>query len=304
MNNEKYEDLEKNRPNLSEQEMEEYLEKFYQTSMEKINSCSNAIKTFNIIGVISFIGFLILLAVRLTKDIRFSILYLLIPALVCVISFAIVLNMYLRLKDIFDEAEKQKEEDTSQIGSILTYFCLNTCAVGVIIYLILLSLKIENFVDAQWNIITMPFYLVLGILCFYWIFIIPAFWHNKLFYEMVMISFYLICGFTFTFMINFKLDGDYSTSYLKIFSVPLFALGLNIILSMVMCLISEKNDLFSKILKVVFLIFAFISLLLIPLKADSLLKFYDNWVPVVLFLSGFTVVILEKTFYLFSRDDQ
>lgn len=302
MINEKYEDLEK-KPLSSEQEMEDYLEKLYQNSMERINTCSDAIKYFNFIGVVTFLAFLILLAVRLSNDLKFSCFYLLVPGLLSVISFAIVLNMYLKLKDIFDEVENQKEEDTSHLGSILTYFCLNTCATGVVIYLILLCLKIENLLDAQFNIISVSLYISLGIMCFYWIFILPAFWHNKLFYEIVIISFYLICGFAFIFMINNKLDGNFSTSYLKVFSVALFSSGLNVVLSIVMCLISQKAELFSKILKTFVLILTFISIILIPLKADSILKFYDYWFPIVFIIFGVIVLILEKTFFP-SKDNE
>ena len=97
-------------------------------------------------------------------------------------------------------------------------------------------------------------------------------------------------------MINNKLDGNFSTSYLKVFTVALFSLGLNIVLSIVMCLASQKAELFSKILKTFVLILTFISIILIPLKADSILTFYDYWFPIVFIIFGVVVLILEKTF--------
>ena len=169
MSMQKFEDLNKCKEiSKDDHELDEYLTKLYEKNMERIVNLSKIIQISQVIGIFSFLIFLILLAFRSSQTSNFSVFYLLFPSTVCLISFTVLLNMYLKLKEIFDEAEKDREEDnSSQIGSILTYFSLNTCAISILAYLILICLRIEGFINSQWNVITIPLYLATGIAVFY-----------------------------------------------------------------------------------------------------------------------------------------
>ena len=212
-------------------ELDEYLLKIYEKNMEKINTIQKVIKIAQLTGIFSFLIFLIIIAIRVNSiSFAFSWFYMLIPTIICLLSFTIVINMFLKLKDIFDEAEKFRDEDeSSQIGSIVSYFCLNVNSLNILVYLILFSLKLENIIDAQFNVISVPLYVFLGVSLFYSIFILPAFTQNKLYSEIIMIFVYIISSFTFLILLNFKLDLNLNGQFLNIFIPVFFSLGLHLI---------------------------------------------------------------------------
>ena len=164
---------------------------------DKITFITNTINITEIIGYFSFLAFLLMLTIRLSPNITFSWLILLAPSIACLVSFTILLNMYLKLKDIFDESENFNEEKNSSIGSILTYFCLNTASICIIIFLVLISLKLQGIIALKLNEISIPLYLLSGIALFYYIFIFPAFVKNKLIFPLVMLGVYLVTSFIF-----------------------------------------------------------------------------------------------------------
>jgi hypothetical protein len=302
----KFEDLNKCKEiSKDDHELDEYLTKLYEKNMERIVNLSKIIQVSQVIGISSFLIFLILLAFRSSQTSNFSVFYLLFPSTVCLISFTVLLNMYLKLKEIFDEAEKDREDDnSSQIGSILTYFSLNTCAISILAYLILICLRIEGFINSQWNVMTIPLYLATGIAIFYWIFILPAFLQNKLYFEISIIFAYLVCGLVFTIMFNFKLDKSYSSSYFNILIPLLFALGFHFILNILSLFSLVKQQIFSTICVILFLFLSFTSFVLVGLKADGKFTGYEFWLPIIIFTVGYSLLVGESLYRVFIDEKE
>ena len=163
-------------------EINPILLKIIEKYKDKINSISLLINVSEIIGYISFLGFLLILTIRLSENFNFSWLILLIPSLICLISFTFEMNMYLKLKDIFAEVVMTEEGTSSSLGSFLSYLCLNFGSLCLIVYTILLFLKLDGFIK-NLNEIAIPMYMLKGIIIFYYIFIFPAFIKNKMILE-------------------------------------------------------------------------------------------------------------------------
>jgi hypothetical protein len=302
-NFEKIADLEKNNAgNDSNSELEEYM-KIYESELERINRISNVIRFSQLVGIFAFLSFLVLLTIRVSKNFEFSIFYLLIPAIVTLVSFTIMLNMYLKLKDIFDEKEKKDDEDNnSQIGSILTYFTLNTVALSVFIYLLLICLRVENIIESLWNVVSIPFYVTLGIGIFYWIFLLPAFIQNKLYAEIITIFTYLICSFAFLILLNLKLDKNFTGAYFNVFIPLLFAFGLNLISCLVNFFVNKLKFL-PKLPEIIFFVLTLIALILVPMRLDANKNYYDYWLPGLFFTTGYCFIIFEKTISLITEEE-
>lgn len=299
----KFNDVENNIENFRALEEEECLAKIYEQNLEKINIISQTIKITQITGLSFFLIFLILLAIRVNKNFNFSWFILLIPALTCLTSYTVLFNMYLKLKDIFDEAEKSKEDDdTSQIGSLITYFCLNFISLNIFVYLVLFCLRVENVILTQWNLISIPIYITLGIAFFYWIFILPAFFQNKLYIEILLIFVYISCLFVFILLLNFKLDNNYTKSFTKIFIPIMFVLGLHMTLMLININEALKNgEILKNLTGIGFIVFSLISAILTFLKADQTLDTYDYYLPVVIFILGYILCIFDQILILCFR---
>ena len=282
---------EENHKEITELEMD-FNQQLYEKYGEIINTCSNTINITNLIGIFSFLGFLVLLNIRTAYS--FSWFFLLIPAYMCVFSFIINLNTYLKLNDIIEEAQQHADQEVSKIGSILSYFCLNSVSLCIVIYLLLVSLQIEEVIVSSWNLIAIPIYLSLGILTFYWIFILPAFLHNRLYWETSLTLVYLICSFVFTSMLNFKLDKTYSGGFINISASLLFALGYNFIYITIQAFYTQKLQLSGKLSSIAFLAISIVSLVLLGLKADGILLSMHYWVPVFIFTLGLFIFLIEK----------
>jgi hypothetical protein len=293
-NRKQHEEIEINNDNENENEIDERLLKIYERNLSKISKVSYWMKVFKITGIFTFLIFLITLTVRV--KVSFSNFFLLSLIIVALICFTGLLNMYLKLKDIFDEEEvtTEGEEGSSQIGSVLTYFCLNTVAISFMIYMVLVCLKLENFITINWNIIGVPIYVVFGIFLFYAIFILPAFLQNKLYIELIIIFVYLICGFVFTILLNFKLDKNLNSSFMNVFTSIIFALGLHTIYILIEIFNNFKSETFSKFGALIFALLSIVSLVLIPLKADGLIPNMDYWLPASLVCTGYVFFVLDK----------
>lgn len=302
-------------------ELDEYLTKIYEQNVDKINKISRIIQYSSFFGIISLLVFLILVAIRTSNSsLTFSFFFILIPALSSVTFFTVFFNSYLMLKDIFDEAEKKKDDDSNglQIGSMLSYFCLNAVAISVIIYLVVFCLKIDNYLIIQWNVISVPLFIILGIGVFYFVFILPAFIQNNLIFDLILIFCYLITSFMFTICLNFKLDGILAYEYTYIFIPIILSLFLHIVFSVIsfikendsnseklndkMC---EKNDIYSKICFITAMIFTLTAFILIPLKLDAMINIH-NWIPTGMIVIAYMFVVNEKiySFFVEEKDDE
>jgi hypothetical protein len=215
--------------------------------------------------------------------------------------------MYLKLKDIFDEAEKKKDEENNgfQIGSILSYFCLNTVAILTIIYVVLCVLKIEEFISTQWNLMSVFLYVVMGIGFFYSIFILPAFLQNKLIVEILLILFYLISGLIFLILINLKLDDNFDFTYICVTSSLLITLGIHVIYAG-FSVFKFKDQTYYRISFFICISMLFAGTFIIASKADRIIDSIENWVGPVLFIIAYVFLVSDKVSELIfgEKDDE
>lgn len=275
--------------------------KVYEKYNAKINSISTTINISEIIGYISFLTFLIMLAIRLSPELSFNWLILLIPALICLVSFTILLNMYLRLKDLFDQSEIIQEEKSNNLGSILSYFCLNTGSVSIIIYLVLLSLQLQGYILIKLNEVAIPLYIFLGISLFYYTFIFPAFLKNKLIFPLAMTGLYIIASFVFFAMINTKIDSRSTGLFINIFLTLLIAIFFHIMCYFYL-LVATQTKFVNIISIVVSLSLILAGILLIGLKLDNFVSI-DNWIPIVIFIIAYITLISDKLFHWFEKNN-
>jgi hypothetical protein len=296
----KYQDAEKNSAN--DMEYDEYMSKIYERNIEKIIKYSNIIKFSQLSSYLSFFIFTLLLFFKLYKLLEFTTFILLIPASSAILSFALMLNMYLKLKDIFDEAQKSIDlVNVTSVGTLISYFCLNTCTINILIYLALLCFRIEGMISTQWNIISIPFYFNIGLLFFYWIMIIPAFFQNKMYSEVTITCAYLIGSTIFFFWFNFKLDELYSNTFLNILIPVMFPLGLHFILSVVELIRSSKSDIIKKINTCLFTFASLTSVILTGLISENQVKL-EYWCPVLIFTFAYSFILLEKLIKIINEE--
>lgn len=284
-------------------EMEEYLSHIYVSNMTRINLFSSVIKLSQISGIISFLIFLGLLTFKVNPDSSIPTFFLLIPALVTLVSYTIVLNMYLKLKDIIDEVEAMKTEDDGvQIGSIISYSCLNLAALSVFVYLILLTLKVDNDILASWNVIAVPAYIFYGVVVFYIIFITPAFIENKFYSEVSLLYSYVICSLVFFLLMCLKLDRELTATYPTLFIPLFFTLGLHLVHAFIDLLSNFKSEFYSKILMPILIMLIFLATILVSLKAEKITH-YPNFVPVLMWLISFVALVSPKFWSLISEKE-
>lgn len=276
-------------PINNETEFDEELLRIFQKNMSRIISITKWIQIFKTTSLISFLSFLIVLTARLITN--FSWFFLLIPSLTSLLAFTLYLNNYLKLKDIFDEESNNLdssgnyEDNTSQIGSIISYSCLNLSSLSVTIYLILLAAKLENVLYTSFNTIGIPIYLLSGIFIFYAIFILPALISNGLIFEIILIFVNILGGSIYFVLQNLRLDGNINISYLTVFSPIITILTMNVCYT-IYNVMKSVDVLNSHKIGVFFLVFSvLVSFVLIPLKLDGYINIKD-WVFMVIILFG------------------
>jgi len=267
---------------------------------DKLTSITNTINQTEIIGYISFLVFLLMLTIRLSPNITFNWLILLAPSLTCLFSFTIFLNMFLKLKDLFDGAENfDEEEKNSSFGSILSYFCLNSISLCLLIFLILLFTRLQNIITLKLNEIAIPFYVLSGIVLFYYIFIFPAFIKNKMIYQIFMTGVYILGSFIFMVLINTKIDNNSFGLYSFIF-IPIFiGISLHIAFYIYMIINSSKNNYLNLMTVLFSLLLLFSSLLLIALRLDDFINIYI-WIPMVMLIFSFMLIVSDKLYNFFE----
>jgi hypothetical protein len=278
--------------------------KIIEKHQDEITNITNTITVSELIGYVSFLVFLLMLTIRLASNINFNWIILLVPALTCLISFTILLNAYLKLKDLFDELENEnfeEEKTNTSLGSILSYFCLNTASLCVLVYLILLSLKLQNIIAINFNEIAIPIFILFGIAVFYYIFIFPAFIKNKLIFPLFMFGLYIIASFIFIVLLNMKLDKNIQGGYYSlVFFSMLISISFQMLCYTYLLVKSNKNNFLNYISIIFALLLLLISLLLTGLKLDSVITI-ENWVPMVLVIFAYIILVSDKLYALFDK---
>jgi len=289
----------------NEKEIDEELLRIYEKNMAKIIGISKWIQIYKITAIISFVLFLIILALKL--GLNFSWFFLLIPSLTTMITYTLYLNNYLKLKDIFDEetalAQEKNQDNSSHIGSVLSYLCLNLSVLCLTVYLILLSAKLENMLNTSFNMIGIPFYIMLAVFIFYSIFIMPAFISNNLIAEILLIFLFVIGGSVYFILLNLKLDKNINIVYLLVFSPLIFVLTFYIGYSIFNFTKTWNTPQSQKFGDFFFAISVLIASVLISLKLDNHIKIKD-WVMVLIIIFGSIFIVFDNFSNLFSKDNE
>lgn len=277
----------------------------------KIATITNTINISEFTGYISFLVFLVILSIRLSPKISFNWLILLAPAATCIISFTILLNAYLKLKDLFDESDNFEEEEhntknnNGSLGSILSYCCLNTASLSILVYLVMLTLKLQGILNIiNFNDMAIPIYILYGIAVFYYIFIFPAFIKNKMIFLLFMFGLYIIASFIFFILLNMKLDKSIQGGYYSlVFFSMLLAIGLHMICFCYLIAINiyEKKNILNHISITIALLLLLVVLLLTGLSLDNVIKI-DNWIPSVIAIFAYMILVSDKLYSFFDKN--
>lgn len=284
--------------NKKESDLEEHLNKLLEANIEKITTCTQVLNVTQKIGTVTFLIFLVLLGFKMKFNIRsFMWVYVIIPLVISLISFTIMIHMYLKLKDIMDDAERFEEEgkhsSSVNFGTFISYLCLYALSINFLVYLICFSFKMDFMIFTKWNTIAITIYINLVIFLFYTVFVLPAFIQNKLYFEISFILSYLINSTAFILMLNLKLDQILDAKFYLVF-IPLYiALSYHFLFSIVNLFLT-KGGYFGRICVVIFLGSTLLFSALINSKLDGYLSTLPDWVPVLGIILGIKILMLEK----------
>jgi hypothetical protein len=272
---------------------------YYKSLEEKLSFYEDTITKGKIVSMGSLLCFLIILSLNICLTSRFSWLYLLIPGLITIIILTIVFNLFLRIEEIIDSLEKKDVN----IGTIISYFCVNVVSISITVYLILFCLKMDNIISAQFSIISIPLYILLGVSLFYLIFIIPALIQQGMYFELLVISGYIINTFFFLLMINFKADSSSASFKFSTILVPLWvAISLHFLYIMFSSVVKEES--FNKHLFFYIFLAAFLaSTVCLCLKNDSNIGI-QNWVVCLFSVTALSSYIIEFFLHHILKQDE
>lgn len=272
---------------------------YYKSLEEKLSFYEETITKGKIISMGSLLFFLLVLSLNICLTSKFSWLYLLIPGLITIVFLTMVFNLFLRIEEIIDSLEKKDVN----IGTLISYFCVNVVSISITAYLILFCLKMDNIISAQFSIISIPLYILLGVSLFYLIFIIPALIQQGMYFELLVISGYIINAFFFLLMINFKADTSSTTFKFSTILVPLWvSISLHFLYIVFSSVVKEES--FNKhIFFYIFLVSFLASTVCLCLKNDSDF-IINNWIVCFFSVTALSSYIIEFFLhYMFKHDE-
>ena len=213
---------------------------FYKTIEKKLSFYEDSILYAKVMSIFALLSFLILLTLNICFSQKFSWLYLMVPGLLTIILWTIVANLYLRVEEIIDSLDKK--DANVNIGTLISYFCVNIVSIALIAYLILFCLRMNNLINAHFSLIAIPLYILIGVGCFYFVFILPALIHQGMYFELLVIISYIVNFFLFLIMVNHKVDTPTSTLQFSTILTPFWiALGIHFLFIVFNCIIKEEN---------------------------------------------------------------
>jgi hypothetical protein len=283
---------------------------------EALDELSRINKSQNIsflISLFSLLIFFIMLAIKvenLTKDDKpkknqYLFIYLLIPAYMAIIAITIYSNYLIRMKDLAEHIENGTKANSKgfSLGNVLFYVCLNISCACFLIYITLLAIKLDNFnvlLHIQFNVISIPFYILLGIVIFFFIFTIPAIIYSKLYFVMCVLSLYIISLFISFLLINLKADGNLKSSFMIILS-PLFVAFITHIIYSIHKMIEEFDETFKyNLFHTLGLILILTGTIFVSLNADQ--STTRNSFPVILYLFSI-LCFIDYNIFSCKEDD-
>jgi hypothetical protein len=291
-----------NKPEKEEKDIDSLLEYILENQSEKLTKLTN-LKNFSLyMGHFSILACLFILIFR--ANFLFSYSYPLIFALISIISYSISLNIYLKLQDLIqDEILKLKNEQTFNIGSLLSYLSFNIIGLCLCFYLILITLRLEGVLPgSNWNTLAVPMFISCGICLFYIIFILPAFLTNRLYMELGTIFVYFISAFVFLILFNLKLDKELDITFMKAFMPLIIAFSLNFGFCLIL-LFAKGNNLKGKFLYLCSVVILLTISIITPLKLDEIV-ILPGWVCVLLLFFAVFLLTYEDLSGLFISQEE
>jgi len=262
-----------------ENELIFYDRKVFSDYLNKIQNCEEKIKLFQILAYISIIIFFSFLVVKygIEKEKELKYYYMLLPTLFAILSFYLSINYFLGLKHLIEKEEEDiiidynsnKFFSNFSVGNFLSYLSLNLICLAICIFFILLFLKLENQLqEVGIATINIPIFISLGIIIFYFIFILPAFIFNKYYWVIILVSSYLINSVAFIILLSIKLDNQTKLDFEKIFIPVFIALGVHISYS-IFQIFCAYNHFFIKILNLIVYLLILASFIYLEVNLDS-----------------------------------
>jgi len=267
------------------QEQLNFLQK-YQDNITEINYLETSMRYFQITSIFAGLVFLIFFAtvLLLDKPVMYAYIYLSLPFIIGIISLILTINFFLKLTIVLDE---------SSLASYMSYFSINLAGINFIIFIILFTLKMESVINIQWKIITIPLYVVIGIGLFYFIFMMPAFIDKMLYWELGLLSVFILNTLIFLILLNSRLDNSLRLSYVIIFVPVWLTIGLNYVYQIQNYTKGEdRHDTLSNLINLIVNSLLTIAFVLIALNLDKV------------FLSPYVIsyVLIIFSYVLFFTD--
>ena len=273
---------------------------YYKSLEKKIDLYEKLIYYGKLITLFFLLAFLTLLSIKICATNSISWLLLLIPGITTIISSTIVVNLYLKEEDIIDSLEKKDVN----IGTLISYFCINIISISLITYLILFCLKMNKTIDTQFSIISIPLFVLLGVSSFYLIFIFPALVQSGMYFEILLVVSYILNTFLFLLMLNYKLDQTNSVILFRtIFSPVWVALSIHFTYVSYFMIVKEESFLRHGFFYL-FTICTLVGTIALILKMDKL-KLIPSWLICVFGMSAVLFFVLEYFVqHILKSDDQ
>ena len=168
------------------------------------NSFNSLYILFNIciyLGCISILGLFGCLLINSISPISYYLITTF-AILICLFSILIT-NIYLKMKGLIDS----QKQTTMNIGSVVTYICLNIIEMMILAYTILLIIKLNHNSVSMGNI-AIPLYISFSFAIVYLIFICPALFSFRLYADFILYFLLSVCSITFIILLNNKIDDN------------------------------------------------------------------------------------------------
>jgi len=171
----------------------------------------------------------------------------------------------------------------------------------MLIYLILFPLRLQGVINSNYFIITIPIFLVFGSGVFYFIFLIPALFESKLYFEFVLIISYILNGFSFLIIINTNFDNN-SHNLFTVMLIPIFiAFSIHILYDTYNVL--KGGGLVNYIPSYLILLTLTVDSILLCLKYDRRLPI-QNWIMGALLILAFQIYAIEKCYSVIRHENE
>jgi hypothetical protein len=292
--------------NLSNIELEVQHEKILDDYLDLIDKTEKRIKIPQLIATISFAIYLIFLTIFLSIINPPNYLFTLIPSLIGIVSLTLVMNLYIKLIDIYSEAKGFIETGKKQginVASLISYFTINIVAIGIIFYLITVTMKAQHIIMAQMNLLNIPIYIIFGVGIFYFLFFLPAMIKDGAVWSIILYLLFAFSGFSFLILVSMIIDQTVEWSYIYAFC-SIWPAFLTLLIFTISQFCSGKEEhIFGKISKLIatFLLLCFIVVL--PMKLDKYIDIF-NWALMLFPLTSYMMFFSERIKSMFFSEDQ